>query len=340
MKKTIIEYYRTLTEHLHFYRIADQSSTDNDFYRMQPDYGSGSVRIMHFYGQFLIVIADFIPRRAFKKVSDITDDYFEISQFETDSSSFQIESHAVTRVAPGICRYVNTHKIVSAFCESNKPVRFTKLIITKTYFDSFLRSRCGKSYAALKNALRLSVRNPHTPELHFVFQQIKNSCTFDHTLHLYMESKAMEIVSLALDMGASGGSCKHALSVKLTTTDMRALYAAVDLMQRDVSAYPSIERLARQANMSVSRFQLAFHQVYGTTVYAYLKEMRMTRALVLLQNTNDKIYHVALKVGYRNAGHFSKLFKAAFALSPQEYRVRYHIYEKDKSLVCKMNISC
>ena len=72
--------------------------------------------------------------------------------------------------------------------------------------------------------------------------------------------------------------------------------------------------------MSPSRFQMAFRQVYGTTAYEYLKVMRMNYAL--LQDSDDNIRTIAFKVGYRNAGHFSKLFRETFGMGPKEYRTR------------------
>lgn len=66
---------------------------------MLSDYGRGSVRIMNFYEQLLIVLADFTPYQDFEKVSEIKQEYFEISQFETDSSSFKAGGRKV-RQAP------------------------------------------------------------------------------------------------------------------------------------------------------------------------------------------------------------------------------------------------
>lgn len=91
-------------------------------------------------------------------------------------------------------------------------------------------------------------------------------------------------------------------------------------MKNDLSAYPSIEELAQTADMSPSRFLLAFRQVYGTTAYEYLKVMRMNYALLLLQDSDDNIRNIALKVSYRNAGHFAKLFRETLGMGPQEYR--------------------
>ena len=90
MEQTVIDYYMDLPKHLHFVRVAEQSDECCDTYRMLSDYGSGSVRILNFHQQFLIVLADFTTQENFEKVSDIKKEYFEISQFETDSSSFKV----------------------------------------------------------------------------------------------------------------------------------------------------------------------------------------------------------------------------------------------------------
>ena len=73
--------------------------------------------------------------------------------------------------------------------------------------------------------------------------------------------------------------------------------------------------------MSDSRYQLAFKQVYGTTVYEYLKALRMNRALLMLNNSDLSISAVAEAVGYTNAGHFAGLFKKLYGLTPKAYRM-------------------
>lgn len=317
MEKTVIDYYMDLPDNLHLAHIPEKSSKDCKFYKMLSDYGSGCVRIMNFYDQFLIVIADFTPNYNFEKISNIKQEYFEISQFETDSSSFKVGGRAVKQVDRGICYYANTQRSVSVFCLAGKPTRFTKIIITKEYFDQFLQARFGGNYEASKNALNFLPENPNSPKLNFIFQQIKDCPAEGTARQLYMEGKVMEILSLVTHILKQ----KHPhLPVKLDGKDKRSLGKTITLMKNNLSAYPSISELAKVANMSESRFQMAFRQVYGTTAYGYLKVMRMNYALLLLQNSDDNIQNIALKVGYRNAGHFSKLFRETFGMKPQEYR--------------------
>ena len=59
--------------------------------------------------------------------------------------------------------------------------------------------------------------------------------------------------------------------------------------------------------------------------YEYLKVLRMNYALLLLRDSDDNIRNVVLKVDYRNAGHFSKLFKDTFGMGPKEYRNTHRI---------------
>ncbi len=319
MEPSVIDYYMNLPKIQHFIPVAERSDESCIFYQMLSDYGNGMVRIMNFHNQFLILIADFTPRQTFEKVSAIEQEYFEICQFETNTSSFKVGGRKIRPVERGICCYANTQKTAYAFCEAGKPARFTKIIVTRTYFDQFLQSRYGDSYEMSRNALDFLIQNPNSPELNFVFQQIKDCPAKGKTRNLYMEGKVMEILSLVTHNREQEQN-RRRLPVKLDKKDKRSLAKTVTFMKKDLSAYPSIETLAHTANMSPSRFQMAFRQVYGTTAYEYLKVMRMNYALLLLQNSDDNIRIVALKVGYRNAGHFAKLFKETYGMSPREYR--------------------
>ena len=138
------------------------------------------------------------------------------------------------------------------------------------------------------------------------------------TLHLYLESKVLELLSLVI----KGMEKKeNHISVKLDYKDIRGLKKTVTHMKKDLSAYPSGEELAQIAGMSYARYQLAFRKYYGTSPYEYLKEMRLNQALFLLKNSDYGIATIAAKVGYHSSGHFAKLFKNAYGMGPREYRM-------------------
>lgn len=304
---------------LHAIYIPELSHKGDSFYRMLSEYATGSVRKICFNDSFMILIADFTPVKTFEKMTEISDDYIEISQFETDSSSWKIGGQKRKQVNQGICCYANTSRRIYAYCEANVPTRFTKIIIKKDYFDSFLSVRYSDSYHHSKDAMNYLARNPHLPELNYIFRQIKDCQAIGSSKEIYLESKVMEILSLVTHHYESAQN-KENISVKLDRRDVRSLGKAVTLMKKDLSAHPIIPELAKVTGMSQSRFQLAFRKTYGTTPYEYLKEMRMNHALILLHDSDYSIQTIAAKVGYKKAGHFSKLFKKMYGMSPKKYR--------------------
>ena len=323
MALSIADYLLQLPENMNFAKVQELSGEDSLYYRMLSDYGSGSFQLIRFENDLLmILIADYTPKETFEKIATISEEYMEISQFETDSSSFKIGRRKTQPVGKGIYCYVNTQKTTYVYCEKGKPVRFTKIILTRKYFDTYFRVHYGKDYEQSKVAKEYLLKNPNLPELNFVFQQIRDCQAVGQTLHLYLESKVLELLSLVI----KGMEQKeNHISVKLDYKDIRDLKKTVTYMKKDLSPYPSGEELAQIAGMSPARYQLAFRKYYGTTPYEYLKEMRLNQALFLLKNSDYGIATIAAKVGYHNSGHFAKLFKNAYGMGPKEYRTNHNI---------------
>lgn len=319
MNHCIIEYLSTALEQLHFTLIPECSTEYELVYKMLSNYGKGKLRKIDFNGLFMILIAEFIPKENFEKVSTVKQEYFEISQFETDSSFYKVGGRKIKHVEKGIFCYANTSKTVHVSCEAGKLTRFTKIIFTTDYFDTFLKEQYGDSYNLSKDAMDFLVRNPNSSELNFVFQQIRDCQAVGSSKRLYLESKVMEILSLVTHNLEQEKNKLH-LPVKLDKKDIRSLGKVITFMKKDLSAYPSIAELSKVANMSKSRFQMAFRQTYGTTVYEYLKEIRINYALLLLQDSDYSIGTISAKVGYNNAGHFAGIFKKTFGINPSQYR--------------------
>ncbi|MGL5513986.1 MAG: helix-turn-helix domain-containing protein [Sporomusa sp.] len=51
---------------------------------------------------------------------------------------------------------------------------------------------------------------------------------------------------------------------------------------------------------------------FGTTVYEYLKSLRMNQAIRLLDDSDYNFRTISDKVGYSNSGHFAGIFKKTY----------------------------
>ena len=56
------------------------------------------------------------------------------------------------------------------------------------------------------------------------------------------------------------------------------------------------------------------------TYIGYLSDVRLNKAVELLNKTDDKTYVIAAKVGYQEQNYFSYVFKKKFGVSPTKFR--------------------
>lgn len=82
----------------------------------------------------------------------------------------------------------------------------------------------------------------------------------------------------------------------------------------------SVERLAQQANMSVSTFHQHFKQITRASPAQYLKRLRLIKAQQLLLQDSHNVNQAALAVGYRSVPQFSRDYKRYFGESPLQHR--------------------
>jgi AraC-like DNA-binding protein len=81
--------------------------------------------------------------------------------------------------------------------------------------------------------------------------------------------------------------------------------------------------LARKAGMSVTGFERAFKQYFGTTVAQYVTEMRVREASRLLLQSRDSIDDIADGTGFPNRAYFSRVFKKITGEPPAGFRRKH-----------------
>lgn len=82
----------------------------------------------------------------------------------------------------------------------------------------------------------------------------------------------------------------------------------------------SVEMVCDYLHISQTYFSTVFKKETGQNYVNYLTDIRLNKAIELLNETEDKTYIIASKVGYQDPNYFSYVFKKKFGVSPSKYR--------------------
>lgn len=85
----------------------------------------------------------------------------------------------------------------------------------------------------------------------------------------------------------------------------------------------TLSSLAELFHYSEPHLCTLIRQNTGFTFTELIKKLRLADATNYLLNTNLKISEIADQIGYNSADHFSRVFRASFRISPQEYRKQH-----------------
>lgn len=102
--------------------------------------------------------------------------------------------------------------------------------------------------------------------------------------------------------------------------ELTEVYPAMVYIREHYAQPISIETLAESCGMSVSAFRQNFKKRVGTLPNHYIDDIRLSKALQLLVNTELGILEIALACGYNSLSSFNSHFTAKYGVSPSSWK--------------------
>lgn len=104
----------------------------------------------------------------------------------------------------------------------------------------------------------------------------------------------------------------------------RAMTAARSVMEGHIEDPVSVEAIAKRAGLSQRELQRRFRQQLGRSPIEFYREIRLKRALNLLQYSKLSIREVGIATGFADPSTFYRAVRERFQKGPQELRASFH----------------
>jgi AraC family transcriptional regulator len=105
-----------------------------------------------------------------------------------------------------------------------------------------------------------------------------------------------------------------------TGREAKRVVEAIRLVESDAAEPLRLTEMAAAASMSKYHFLRVFRRLTGVTPHQYLIGARLRRAALALASSRRPVITIALEAGFGDLSTFNKTFRAAFGLTPTQYR--------------------
>jgi AraC-like DNA-binding protein len=148
-------------------------------------------------------------------------------------------------------------------------------------------------------------------------QEISKMEVCDGFDKLKLEAKVIEFAIWALK--TLGKRERPESFVNMNKHDLNSILTIKHLLSDNLKNPLTIIELSKKVAMSESKLKNAFRQVYGTSIYQYIINLRMEKGKKMLELEKCSIGEVSDALGYVNPSQFTKKFKEHYNVLPKEF---------------------
>jgi len=124
------------------------------------------------------------------------------------------------------------------------------------------------------------------------------------------------LITLSREFTASFLFSEHSVS---KTRSTRMIHDLLSYFQNDYASDISGATIEDRYNCNFDYLNRMFKEATGTTIFAYLNELRISKAKQMLYDGSGTLSEISEKCGFKDVYYFSKVFKKYTGLTPGVY---------------------
>ncbi|GAB3197601.1 AraC-like DNA-binding protein [Pontibacter aydingkolensis] len=116
---------------------------------------------------------------------------------------------------------------------------------------------------------------------------------------------------------------------RIKNNHARAIFKKPDWVKKlqeiiidDTEANFSLTFLSSQLDIHPVHLSRSFHKYFGTTLGAYIRHLKLNKAILLLATEKSSMTEICYKCGFYDQSHFISTFKRVYRVTPSEFLKR------------------
>lgn len=155
---------------------------------------------------------------------------------------------------------------------------------------------------------------PIMPETKLIIQDILCCQRAGYLKKLFIEAKVIELFLHQVEQFEQING--KGISASLRKSDIEKIHQVKAVIEQKMDEPFSLLDLSRMVGINDFKLKKGFREIYGTTVFGYLHDLKMQRAKQMLLNLDTTISEVSRLAGFKNQTHFTVAFKRKFGVVP------------------------
>lgn len=222
----------------------------------------------------------------------------------------------IFRPGHSLIRYADQVK-VKAYLDGSSNSEMIALYLSNSALDVLIGSEARESMLAALSIHEVPsvVVHPVQLETSRILLSITKSNLTGVPRKLYAQSKILEYLSAFIASLKSPGSTMERPNMVVANRVMNYLLS-VD------GPAPTLVEIAKEFDLPAQKLNQIFFNIYGETVYGFLRNHRLELAHEALEKSMATIKTIAWNLGYSHPNHFIAAFKNKFGYTPGSLRRR------------------
>jgi AraC-like DNA-binding protein len=224
-------------------------------------------------------------------------------------------------LTPGTCALQFVKQAEARFeFSGNQPFHMLSIAIPISTFHYFMEEAGG---ARSVDFFQLLGRQPLRvfqetidPAASVILSRMMQSVQARGTKNYEMECSVLELLSGAFRSFLIDGNPDLS---KLSRSDMQKIRLSRDIILERMTDPPTLIELSRMIGLNDYKLKIGFKEMYGSTVFGYLRDKRLEKALLLLQQGVLNVNETSCAVGYSNSSYFAEAFRDKYGVNPGEF---------------------